>query len=132
MSDPARHGTIDARKAVTGIAVCDLGGSRVRYSFLLGKPVDLEPFEGNLERKVAGAWVQISRGEPGASSWGLGTEVRDIHQERERLRQRGVAAKEGRTIPDTIAIFGVRDRDDQDLMFFQVLTQDPKVTGIRE
>jgi predicted enzyme related to lactoylglutathione lyase len=131
MDDPSAHGTIDARETITEIQVSDLSRSREWYSRLFGKRVDLEPFEGNLEWKIAGAWVQITQGAPKPSSWGLRIEVRDIQQERERLRRAGIAAKEVKTVPDTIAFFGVRDPDDQDLLFFQVLSADPKITGGR-
>ena len=131
MGEPSAFGTIDARETITEIQVSDLARSREWYTRLFGKGVDLEPFEGNLEWKIAGAWVQITKGEPKSSSWGLRIEVRDIHRERERLRNAGVVAKEVKTIPGTIAFFGVRDPDDQDLLFFQVLTRDPKVTGGR-
>ncbi len=132
MSDPKAHGTIDARETITEIQVSDLSKSREWYPLLFGKPVDLEPFKGNLEWKIAGAWVQVVKGDPKPSSWGLRIEVRDIRKERERLRNAGIAAKEVKTIPDTIAFFGIRDPDDQDLLFFQVLTKDPKVTGGRD
>ena len=129
MVDPKAHGTIEARDVITEIQVSDLARSREWYSLLFGKDVDLQPFEGNLEWKIAGAWVQISQGEPKPSTWGLRIEVKDIHRERERLRNAGVAAKEVKTVPDEIAFFTLRDPDDQDIWFFQVLTKDPKVTG---
>jgi len=131
MPDAAAHGTIEARETITEIQVSDLDRSREWYSLLFGKSVDLEPFQGNLEWKIAGARVQIVKGEPTPSTWGLRIEVRDVHKERERLRRAGIAAKEGKTVPGTIAFFGIRDPDDQDLLFFQVLTSDPKVTGQR-
>lgn len=131
MGDPSRFGTIEVREIITEITVSDLSRSREWYSLLFGKPVDLEPFEGNLEWKIAGAWVQISKGEPKPSTWGLRIEVRDVHKERERLRKAGISAKEVKTVPDTIAFFTIRDPDDQDILFFQVLTKDPKVTGGR-
>jgi hypothetical protein len=77
-------------------------------------------------------WGQITQGAPTPSSWGLRIEVPDIHRERERLRRAGIPAKEIRTIPGTIAFFGIRDPDDKEILFFQVLTKDPKVTGKRE
>ncbi len=132
MSDPSAFGVIDARAAITEIQVSDIARSREWYSLLFGKGVDLEPFEGNLEWKIGGSWIQISKGEPKPSTWGLRIEVQDIHRERERLRKAGIAAKEIKIIPDTIAFFGIRDPDDQDLLFFQVLTKDPKVTGGRK
>ena len=131
MGKPSDFGTIDAREMITEIQVSDLARSRDWYCRLFGKDVDLEPFEGNLEWRISGAWVQIVKGEPKASSWGLRIEVRDAHRERERLRKAGVDATEVKTIPGTIAFFSIRDPDDQDLLFFQVLTSDPKVTGGR-
>jgi len=132
MADPTAHGTLEARDLITEITVSDLARSREWYSLLFGKDIDLQPFEGNLEWKIAGAWVQISKGEPKPSTWGLRIEVKDIHRERERLRKAGVAAKEVKTVPDTIAFFTLRDPDDQDIWFFQVLTKDTKVTGGRQ
>jgi len=131
MPDASAHGTIEARETITEIQVSDLDRSREWYSLLFGKDIDLEPFKGNLEWKIAGAWVQIVKGEPRPSTWGLRIEVRDIHKERERLRRAGIVANEVKTVPGTIAFFGIRDPDDQDLLFFQVLTSDPKVTGQR-
>lgn len=58
--------------------------------------------------------------------------VRDVVRERERLRKVGIASKEVKTIPGTISFFGIRYADDNDLLFFHVLTQDPKVIGGRE
>lgn len=132
MSDPAAHGTIEARDVITEIKVSDLPKSREWYSLLFGKDIDLQPFEGNLEWKVAGAWIQISKGEPKPSTWGLRIEVNDIHRERERLRKAGVAAKEVKGVPGTISFFTIRDPDDNDIWFFQVHTKDPKVTGDRK
>lgn len=131
MPDPAAQGSIDARATITEIQVSDLRRSREWYSLLFGKPVDLEPFEGNLEWNIAGAWVQVVKGEPKPSSWGLRIEVRDVQRERERLRRAGLVAKEIKTVPGVISFFGIRDPDDQDLLLFQVLTDDPKVTGKR-
>ncbi len=65
------------------------------------------------------------------SSWGLRIEVRDVVRERERLRKAGIEVKEVKTVPGTISFFGIRDPDNNDLLFFQVLTSDPKVTGRR-
>jgi predicted enzyme related to lactoylglutathione lyase len=132
MSDPAGHGTTEARDVITEIKVRDLPKSREWYSLLFGKDIDLQPFEGNLEWKIAGAWIQISKGEPKPSTWGLRIEVKDIHRERERLRKAGVAAKEVKGVPGTDSFFTIRDPDDNDIWFFQVHTTDPKVTGDRK
>ncbi len=62
------------------IAVSDLTKSRQWYAKLFGKKgPDLEPFAGNVEFKVGGAWVQIVNGEvQPSSSWSLQLEVIDI------------------------------------------------------
>ncbi len=76
--------------------------------------------------------MQISEGKVRPSSWGLRVEVRDAVREHERLHRAGIDAKEVKTVPDTIRYFGIRDPDDNDILFFQVLTKDPKVTGGRD
>ncbi|MCI4370522.1 MAG: hypothetical protein L3J81_04240 [Thermoplasmata archaeon] len=58
-------------------------------------------------------------------------EERDLPRERERLRAAGVEAAEIQTLPNVIRYFGIRDPDLNELMFFEVLTADPKVTGKR-
>lgn len=131
MTDPAIHGTIEVRETITEISVSNLMKSREWYARLFGKKHDLEPFEGNVEWRVGGAWVQISKGDVKPSSWGLRIEVKDIVRERERLRKAGIDAEEIKTVPGTISFFGIRDPDDNDLLLFQVLTSDPKVTGGR-
>jgi len=131
MGAPATTATIDVREAITEIAVRDIAKSREWYSRLLGKGPDLEPFPGNVEFKVGGAWLQIVQGTVGTSGWALRLEVRDLHRERERLRSAGVDAEEIATVPSVIRYFGIRDPDGNELMFFEVLTADPKVTGGR-
>ncbi len=131
MTDPALHGTIDVREVITEIAVSDLERSREWYARLFGKKQDLEPFKGNVEWRIGGAWVQISKGEVKPSSWGLRVEVRDLAREHERLRKVGIEVQEVQTLAGIITSFGIRDPDDNDLLFFQVLTSNPNVTGGR-
>lgn len=85
------------------IPVSDLPESRQWYSKLFGKPPDLEPFVGNVEFKLGGAWMQISKGKVQSSSWSLELEVRDLPRERERLRAAGIAATEIKTVPNVIS-----------------------------
>jgi predicted enzyme related to lactoylglutathione lyase len=132
MEAPATTATIDVREAITEIAVRDIARSREWYSRLLGKGPDLEPFPGNVEFKVGGTWLQIVQGNVGTSGWALRLEVRDLPRERERLRSAGVDAEEIATVPSVIRYFGIRDPDGNELMFFEVLTSDPKVTGGRD
>jgi len=120
---------IDAREAITVITVSDLTKSREWYSRLFGKVPDLEPFPGNVEFKVGGAWVQVSAGKVQPSSWSLQLEVRDLSGERERLRDAGIAATEIETVPDIISYFDLSDPDGNRMRWFQVLTSDTKVTG---
>ncbi len=114
------------------ITVSDLPKSREWYSRLFGKVPDLEPFPGNVEFKVGGAWVQISRGNVRPSSWSLQLEVRDLSRERERLREAGIAATDIKTVPSVISYFDLSDPDGNPMRWFQVLTSDQKVTGGRE
>jgi hypothetical protein len=93
---------------------------------------DLEPFPGNVEFKVGGAWVQVVSGKAKPSSWSLQLEVRDLSRERERLRDSGIAATEIKTVPSVISYFDVGDPDGNPMRWFQVLTSDPKVTGGRD
>jgi len=132
MADPKAHGTIDVREIITEITVSDLARSREWYSRLFGKGPDLEPFPGKVEWKIGGGWVQIVEEKPTPSTWALRMEVRDVVKERERLRKAGVEAKEVKTVPGTIRFFGIRDPDAHELMFFRVLTSDPRVTGGRK
>jgi len=123
---------IDVKETIVVIAVSDLSKSREWYSLLFGKMPDLEPFPGNVEFKVGGAWVQISKGKVQTSSWSLQLEVRDLSRERERLREAGIAATEIKTVPNVISYFDLNDPDGNTMRWFQVLTSDPNVTGNRE
>jgi predicted enzyme related to lactoylglutathione lyase len=132
VKEPGTQGAIEVREAITAIAVSDIAKSREWYSRLFGKVPDLEPFPGNVEYKVGGAWVQITGGTVKPSSWTLTLEVRDISRERERLRQSGIEAAEVKTVPKVISCFDLRDPDGNEMRWFQVLTSDPKVTGGRD
>jgi len=124
---------IDVRETIVEITVSDLPKSREWYSRLFGKKgPDLEPFPGNVEFRVGGAWVQIVSGKVQPSSWNLQLEVRDLSRERERLRDGGIAASEIKTVPNVISYFDLSDPDGNTMRWFQVLTSDPKVTGIRD
>jgi predicted enzyme related to lactoylglutathione lyase len=123
---------IDVRETIVEITVSDLSKAREWYSRLFGKGPDLEPFPGNVEFKVGGAWVQIVRGKVQPSSWTLQIEVWDLSRERERLRKGGIAATEIKTVPNVISYFDVKDPDGNAMRWFQVLTSDPGVTGIRD
>ena len=123
---------IDVRETITEIPVSDLEKSKEWYTRLLGKGPDLEPFPGNVEFKVGGTWLQIAKGEVKPSSWSFQVEVRDLVRERERLRAARVEAAEIKTVPNVISFFGIKDPDGNSLLFFQVLTSDPRVTGGRQ
>jgi predicted enzyme related to lactoylglutathione lyase len=125
------QGAIDVREAIVEIKVSDLARSKEWYSRLFGKPPDLEPFPGNVEFKLGGAWVQIVSGRVYPSSWSLLLEVTDLTRERERLRERGIAAEEITYVPEVISYFDLRDPDGNSMRWFQVLTSDPRVTGNR-
>ena len=122
---------IDARETITEIQVSNLVRSKEWYSLLFGKPPDLGPCPGNVEFKVGGAWVQIVEGEVKPSSWTTLFEVRDLHRERERLRENNISATEIKTSPNVISWFDLTDLDSNSMMWFQVLTTDAKVTGNR-
>jgi lactoylglutathione lyase len=132
MVDTGSSGAVDVRATIVEITVTDLSRSREWYSRLLGKGPDLEPFPGNVEFKVGGMWLQIVEGEVKSSSWSLQIEVRDLSRERDRLRTVGVGATEIKTVPNVISYFSIKDPDESSLLFFQVLTSDPKVTGTRQ
>jgi hypothetical protein len=83
-SEPSAHGTIEVRETTVEISVSDHSKSVEWYSRLLGKGPDLEPFPGNVEFKIGGAWLQIAAGDVKPSSWGLRVEVRELTKERER------------------------------------------------
>lgn len=122
-------GPIRVKDAITEIAVSDLARAREWYSKAFGKGPDLEPFPGNVEFKVGGAWVQISEGKVSPSTWNLQLEVEDLSHERQRLREAGIAATEIGTAPGVISWFDLKDPDGNAMRWFQVLTTDPKVTG---
>ncbi len=128
----SRQGPVDARETITEIQVSDLAKSKEWYSRLFGKGPDLEPFEGNIEFKVGGAWVQIVEGNVKPSSWTILFEVRDLHRERERLRESKIEATEIKTSPNVISWFDLTDPDGNAMRLFQVLTTDAKVTGKRD
>jgi predicted enzyme related to lactoylglutathione lyase len=130
MQSIATQRTIDVKETIVVIAVSDLSKSREWYSRLFGKEPDLEPFPGNVEFKLGGAWVQISHGEVHDSSWSLQLEVRNISRERERLQDAGIMAGEIKTVPDVISYFDLKDPDGNTMRWFQVLTSYTKVTGI--
>lgn len=132
MKSPRQQGSIDVRETITEIQVSDLARSKEWYSRLFGKGPDLEPFPGNVEFKIGGTWVQIVSGEVKPSSWTILFEVRDLHRERERLRESNIAATEIKTNPKVISWFDFTDPDGNAMRWFQVLTSDPKVTGGRE
>ncbi len=132
MQNTTTQQVIDVKETIVVIAVSDLSKSREWYSLLFGKMPDLEPFPGNVEFKVGGAWVQISKGKVQTSSWSLQLEVRDLSRERERLREAGITATEIKTVPNVISYFDLNDPDGNTMRWFQVLTSDPNVTGNRE
>jgi len=132
VKDIGAQGAIDVKEVIVEIAVSDLPKSREWYSRLFGKGPDLEPFPGNIEFKVGGAWVQIVSGKVQASSWTLLLAVGDLSRERERLREGGIVATEIKTVPDVIRYFDLRDPDGNAMRWFQVLTSDPTVTGVRD
>ena len=117
------------KDVITVIKVSDLARSREWYSKLLGKGPDLEPFPGNVEYRVGGAWVQVSEGKVSPSSWSLQLEVEDLPGEHERLRGVGIATMEIGTAPGVISWFDLKDPDGNSMRWFQVLTSDSKVTG---
>jgi lactoylglutathione lyase len=134
VEDIGTQRAIDAKETLVEITVSDLSRSREWYSKLFGKGPDLEPFPGNVEYKIGGAWVQIVSGTVLPSSWTLLIEVRDLARERERIRRSGgdIVAGEIRTVPGVISYFDLTDPDGNAMRWFQVLTSDPKVTGIRD
>jgi len=132
MKNIGAQAAIDVRETLVEITVSDLSKSREWYSRLFGKGPDLEPFPGDVEFKIGGAWVQIVNGKVQTSSWTLLFEVRDLSRERERLREGGITAGEIKTVPNVISYFDLGDPDGNAMKWFQVLTSDPKVTGIRQ
>ena len=131
MKDIGAQGPIDVKETIVVVKVSDLSKSREWYSRLFGKGPDLEPFPGNVEFRVGGAWVQISSGKVQSSSWTLQLEVRNLSRERERLRGSGILASEINTVPNVISYFDLSDPDGNAMRWFQVLTSDSKVAGIR-
>jgi predicted enzyme related to lactoylglutathione lyase len=130
MQNVATQRAIDVKEAIVVIAVNDLSNAREWYSRLFGKQPDLEPFPGNVEFKIGGAWVQISKGNVQDSSWSLQLEVRNLARERERITEAEIVAGEIKTVPDVISYFDLRDPDGNTMRWFQVLTSYTKVTGI--
>ncbi len=124
--------SVGVRETITVITVSDHAKSQEWYSRLFGKDPDLEPFPGNAEYKIGGAWVQISKGDVNPSSWRFEIEVYDLQRERERLRKAGISATEIQTSPGVISWFDLRDPDGNNMRWFRVLTNDPKVTGGRD
>ena len=132
MNAAGEQGPIDVRETITEIQVSNLEKSKEWYTRLFGKGPDLEPFPGNVEFKIGGAWVQIVSGKVKPSSWTILFEVRDLHRERERLRANNIEATEIETSPGVISWFDLTDPDGNSMRWFQVLTTDTKVTGNRD
>jgi len=130
MQNTATQRAIDVKETIVVIAVSDLSKSREWYVRLFGKEPDLEPFPGNVEFKVGGAWVQISTGNVRDSGWSLQLEVRNLSRERERLQEAGIEAGEIRTVPDVISYFDLRDPDGNSMRWFQTLASYTEVSGI--
>ena len=103
--------SVGVRETITVITVSDHANSKEWYSRLFGKGPDLEPFPGNVEYKIGGAWVQISKGDVKPSSWSFEIEVHDLQRERERLRKAGISATEIQTSPGVISWFDGGHRD---------------------
>jgi predicted enzyme related to lactoylglutathione lyase len=123
---------IDVQDTIIEIRVSHIEKSKEWYSRLFGKGPDLEPFPGNVEFKIGGAWVQIVKGEVKPSSWTILFGVSDLQSERERLRENDIDATEIKTNPGVISWFDLTDLDGNAMRWFQVLTSDPKVTGKSE
>ncbi len=132
MSESSHLGVIEVRETITEMHVGNIAKSREWYSRLFGKGPDLEPFPGNVEFKIGGAWVQIVEAEVKPSSWTILFEVRDLQRERERLRKSGIEATEIKSSPGVISWFDLSDPDGNEMRWFQVLTTDEKVTGKRD
>ena len=92
----------------------------------------MEPFPGNVEFKVGGAWVQISEGKVSPSSWSLQIEVEDLSREHQRLREAEIKATEIGSVIGVISWFDIKDPDGNSMRWFQVLTTDSKVTGKKQ
>lgn len=122
---------IDVRETITEITVSDLKSSRDWYSRLFGKGADLEPFEGNVEYKIGGHWVQIVQGHVRPSSWTILFEVRDLAKERTRLLNAGIQVPEIKSAPNVISWFDIKDPDGNAMRWFQVFTTEKKVVGDR-
>ncbi len=123
---------INVRETIVEIGVSDLSKAVDWYSKVFGKKPDLEPFPGNVEYKIGGAWVQIVQDEVKPSSWNLQIEVLDLKKEHDRVVNSGIDCKEIKTVPDVISYFDLKDLDGNAMRWFQVLTSDPKVTGGRQ
>jgi predicted enzyme related to lactoylglutathione lyase len=121
---------IEVKDVITEIKVRDATASREWYTKLFGKPPDLEPFPGNIEFKIGGAWIQISRGDVKPSSWTILFEVRDLQKERERLIASGIEVPPIGLVPDVISWFDLSDPDGNSMRWFQVLTKDSTITGV--
>src|SRR2546427_10521499 len=104
-----RQESIGVREAISVITVSDHAKSKEWYSRLFGKGPDLEPFPGNVEYKIGGAWVQISKGNVKRSSWSFEIEVYDLQRERERLRKAGISATEIHTRHAVNSWFELKD-----------------------
>jgi glyoxylase I family protein len=130
MQSTATQRAIDVKETIVVIAVNDLSKSREWYVRLFGKEPDSEPFPGNVEFKIGGAWVQISTGNVRDSGWNLQLEVRNLTRERERLLEAGIEAGEIRTVPDVISYFDLRDPDGNSMKWFQTLGSYTEVSGI--
>jgi len=121
--------SIRVKDIITVIPVSDLAQAKEWYSKLFGKGPDLEPFPGNVEYKLGNAWVQISKGTVRPSNWNLQIEVHDLAREHRRLQDHGIITSKIGTSAGVITWFDVKDPDANGMRWFQVLTEDSKVTA---
>ena len=121
--------SIQVKDIITVIPVSDPERSKAWYTKLFGKAPDLEPFPGNIEFKLGSAWLQISKGTVKLSSWNLQIAVQDLAAEHRRLQENGIVTSQIGASPGVITWFDVNDPDGNGMRWFQILTEDPNVTG---
>ena len=118
-------GGIDGLEVTVAVPVSDLERAQAWYEALLGRDApDLVPVEGVVEYRVAGAWLQLRRGQVGESGWNLRLGVPDVRRERARLAALGFAPGELRDVPGVVRTFDLRDPDRNRVSLYTVLAPD--------
>ena len=112
-----------------GIPVSNLTRARQWYEALLKRNnPDLEPVDSIAEYQVSSTtWLQLYEGPVNPNDWIFRFGVSDIHAERSRLLEMGIAVSEVEEVPGVVAFCDFDDPDGNQLSLYTVLADTNKV-----